>query len=351
MQNLYNIKEIYIEKSIFNHKNTKDIISRFPEAKHKFVDSHWNIPSINQREENVDSWNKIKREVLIIGAKKQFLCRENGRSTDFVAPSHSNGCTMACVYCYVARRKGYANPVTVFSNIEDIKSFIKKHVNGLPQKSPNQCDPTYWIYDIGENSDCSADDYLSNNVKTLIDFFKESDRAKGSFATKHVNTKLLDYDPQKKTRIRFSLMPESTSKVVDVRTSPIKDRIAVINDFVAAGYEVHINLSPVIVYEGWIKDYEELFTEINDSLNEQSKAQLKSEIIFLTHNEELHQINNKWHPVGEKLLWRPEWQEKKISNTGGENLRYSINHKPKMISMFKEIYNKHLKYCEIRYVF
>ncbi len=36
-------------------------------------------------------------------------------------------------------------------------------------------------------------------------------------------------------------MPREISKVVDVRTSPIPQRIAAINDFVAAGYEVHLN--------------------------------------------------------------------------------------------------------------
>ncbi len=45
-------------------------------------------------------------------------------------------------------------------------------------------------------------------------------------------------------------MPERIAKVVDVRTSSITERIEAINDFVQAGYEVHLNFSPVIVYDG-----------------------------------------------------------------------------------------------------
>ena len=58
--------------------------------------------------------------------------------------------------------------------------------------------------------------------------------AKASFATKHVNRDLLDWDPCGRTRIRFSLMPQRDAKILDIRTSPIEERIAAIDDFVAA---------------------------------------------------------------------------------------------------------------------
>ena len=55
---------------------------------------------------------------------------------------------------------------------------------------------------------------------------------------------LLAYDAQRRTRLRFSLMPEAVVKVVEVRTSRMRERIAAINDFVAAGYEVHMFTLP-----------------------------------------------------------------------------------------------------------
>ena len=78
-----------------------------------------------------------------------------------------------------------------------------------------------------------------------------------------MNRDLLSYDPQGKTRIRFSLMPEHVARVVDVRTSPMAERIAAIDDFVRAGYEVHLNFSPVILYEGWEQDYGRLFEQVD----------------------------------------------------------------------------------------
>ena len=86
-----------------------------------------------------------------------------------------------------------------------------------------------------------------------------------------MNRDLLNYDTHGKMRIRFSLMPPSIAKVVDVRTSPIPERIAAINDFLEAGYEVHVNFSPVIYYPDWLRDYAELFQMVNDGTSEKAK--------------------------------------------------------------------------------
>jgi DNA repair photolyase len=166
-----------------------------------------------------------------------------------------------------------------------------------------------------------VDALICDNVHDFVTLFRDLPNAKASFATKFVNREMLGFDPRRKTRICFSLMPQSIAKVVDVRTSPISERIAAINHFYDAGYEVHLNFSPVIYYEGWLDDYRALFTELADVLSSGVKAQLAAEIIFLTHNDALHQINLGWHPKGEELLWRPELHETKYSQTGGRNLR------------------------------
>lgn len=257
---------------------------------------------------------------------------------------------MACAYCYVLRRKGYANPITTFVNIEGIKSNIERHASkqGLKMQS-NQVDPSLWVYDIGGNGDCSVDATVSDNVRDLVDFFKGLPNAKASFVTKYVNRDLLGYDPQGKMRIRFSLMPERISKVVDVRTSRISERIAAMNSFVEAGYEVHVNFSPVIVYEGWRADYRELFSQLDDALSPEARAQLACEVVFLTHNEALHEVNLGWHPRAEDLLWTPGLQEKKVSENGATNVRYAREKKGKMVELFKGMLAESLPYCKVRF--
>ena len=49
---------------------------------------------------------------------------------------------------------------------------------------------------------------------------------------------------------------------------------------------------------------------------------MAAEIIFLTHNDRLHEVNLGWHPRAEDVLWTPATQEPKRSQTGGWNVRY-----------------------------
>jgi DNA repair photolyase len=98
----------------------------------------------------------------VLGVKKGTKIKPFYRSYDFVAPSHLNGCAIACPYCYVARRKGYTNPATAFVNIEEILNTIERHTAKHGMKlEPTQADPEYWVYEIGTTNDCSVDAYIS----------------------------------------------------------------------------------------------------------------------------------------------------------------------------------------------
>lgn len=255
--------------------------------------------------------------------------------------------------CYVARRKGHANPISTFVNIGGILGAVEKHADKQGMKlEPTQADPALHVYELGTNSDLSVDAYVSDNVKDLVALFRDLPNAKATFATKHVNRELLDYDPRGKCRIRFSLMPPETSNLVDVRTSPTGERIAAINDFVDAGYEVNVNFGPVIVKPGWQADYAELFEMLNGALSPEAKAQLACEVIFLTHTRELHDTNMEWHPKGEELLWRPDIQEYKTSQASGDRvLRYERNLKRGLVREFREMLAEKLPYCAVRYAF
>jgi spore photoproduct lyase family protein len=327
-------------------------LAKYPDAEHIEVGSHWQIPSLHGNEGSAEDWLRIKREVLVLGTKKSLSFRVNGRSAHFIAPSTSNGCAMACAYCYVPRRKGYANPISLFVNIDEVCRAITRHAARQGRlAAPDQIDPARWVYDLGENGDLSVDAAVCENVRDLVATFRDLPNAKGSFATKYVNRDLLDYDPRGNTRIRFSLMPDNLAKVVDVRTSSVADRIAAIDDFVRAGYEVHLNFSPVIVHEGWEADYQRLFEQVDHVLSPAAKAQLQAEVIFLTHNEQLHEVNLAWHPRAEDLLWRPDLQEAKRSEAGMQNLRYKAAWKTRWLARFEELLERQMPYCGIRYAF
>jgi spore photoproduct lyase family protein len=349
---LLQVRDVYAEPAALESARGREVLARFPGARVIEVPSHWQIPELHGNEGNVDRWVRVKTETLVLGLKKSLSARPNSRSSNWIAPSTANGCAMACAYCYVPRRKGYANPITVFTNIEQITGYLRRHVARQGVKSqPDQCDPVSWVYDIGENSDCSVDALVSDNVADLVATFRELPTAKASFATKFVNRQLLDLDPQGRTRVRFSLMPDADAKVLDVRTSRIAERIAAIDDFVEAGYEVHLNLSPVVLRDGWEADWAALLGHLDDVLAPATKAQAAAEVILMTHNEDLHQVNLGWHPQAEELLWRPEIQQPKRSQNGQWNVRYRNDVKRAGVERLQELIAAHAPWLRVRYAF
>ncbi|MEV0615212.1 spore photoproduct lyase family protein [Nonomuraea sp. NPDC050404] len=349
---LLDIRRIYVEPAAAELPRGREILARFPGAELVEVESHHRISELYGDEANVARWVRIKTEALVLGVKKSLTARPNGRSADFIAPSTANGCAMACAYCYVPRRKGYGNPITVFANIDKILGYVERHAGRQGVKpEPDQIDPHAWVYDIGENSDCSLDATVSDNVRDLVELFGRLPNAKASFATKYVNRDLLAWEPKGRTRVRFSLMPVADSKLLDIRTSPIAARLEAINDFVAAGYEVHVNFSPVVVRDGWLEDWAELLGHLDDALSPEARRQLAAEVIFLTHNDRLHEVNLGWHPKAEEVLWRPELQQAKRSETGGWNVRYRNGRKGRYVAALTDLIADRLPYCRIRYAF
>jgi spore photoproduct lyase len=275
-----------------------------------------------------------------------MLIRPSGRSTDFISPSFGYGCLYNCSYCYMKRHKSFG--LDISKNTGDILTEINNHSFFSVVDKPNQTHADYITYDISCNEDFALHAKYHDWQK-IFEFFREHPIAMGSFATKYVNPDLTVFNPESKIRIRFSLMPQIYSDKLEPNTSPIIDRIKAIDAFIDAGYDVHINFSPVIVYDNWLQEYEELFHMVNDYVN--YKDVVKCEVIFLTHNENKHYYNLSNNLQGEELLWNPDIQESKISQYGGDNIRYKHNIKSKYIKEWVNLHNDIIPWNTIRYIF
>jgi len=280
-----------------------------------------------------------------------MVIRPSGRSTDFISPSFGHGCLYNCSYCYMKRHK--PEGLTIASNTMDILTEINSHVWFADVEKPNQTGE-FITYDISCNEDFALHAKYHEWEK-IFAFFRDHPLAMGSFATKYVNRDLLNFDPEGKIRVRFSLMPEDYRKILEPNTAEIKDRLYAVHDFLAFGYEVHLNFSPVIVHDNWLEKYKELFMLVDTYSKimhwKVSDSPVKAEVIFLTHNEDKHKYNLANKLPGEELLWVPKIQEGKVSQYGGKNLRYEHNRKADYIKQFVELHYKIIPWNTIRYIF
>lgn len=275
-----------------------------------------------------------------------MLIRESGRSTDFISPSFGYGCLYNCTYCYMKRH--LPEGLTIATNIGDILTAINQHAYFTHVDKPNQTHDKYITYDISCNEDFALHAKY-HNWQRIFEFFVDHPVAFGSFATKYVNEAFLNYNPKQKIRVRFSLMPQIFADKLEPNTSKIIDRIKAIDKFIDAGYDVHINFSPVIVTDNWLKHYEQLFQLVDE--NVKHKDIVKAEVIFLTHNADKHLYNINNNLSGENLIWNPDIQETKQSQYGDINLRYNHILKTNYIHQFLQLHKDIIPWNYVRYIF
>lgn len=277
---------------------------------------------------------------------KTLVTKNNGRSSDAVSPNFIYGCLGGCMksYCYVARYN--SNKVYINENTDDIFISVSNWVMKQKwPKVPNQTDSKYYTIDIG----CSTDVCLHQkhyDWNKVFRFFNEHPRLKSTFATKYptrINIDECKALPEK-NRIRVSLMPQRISDILEPNTDKIADRIAAIPKLMKC-FEVQINYSPIVVYDGWQKDYDELFKQVKAA-----GINVPCECIFLTYTEEQARLNSD---EVNSLCYKPGLQEFKVPKYYNEDkvLRYNFKDKAKYIETFKSIYSKFWNPETIRYIF
>jgi spore photoproduct lyase len=281
--------------------------------------------------------------------RKTFKIRESGRSSDYISPSFGFGCLLNCSYCYMKRHK--AEGLDVPQNVGDILTHINEHAYFYADvEKPNQTDPEFVTYDIACNEDFALHAKYYD-WKKIFQFFVDHPVAKATLATKIIPVDFLGFNPKGKVRIRFSLMPESFRQKLEPNTPSILQRIQAINDFIYAGYDVHVNFSPVVVHDTWLKEYKMLFEVLDSVVSDHYKNDVKAEVIFLTHNVKKHEWNLENNVSGEDLIWTPDIQEPKTSQYGGENLRYKRKLKKIWIKEFIKLHDEIIPWNTIRYIF
>lgn len=268
----------------------------------KVTDPKHNLVSLSWKDRA-----KQKREVVsILHRESQWNVDCNGRSTDFLPGNMmQSGCQYLCSYCYLDRHgptyiKLYDDCfkfvdfcVDIEKNQEQYRKKFIKETNKDFEKNRDENHNKYITIDIGcddqvtlSNRITKHGDYPGHIVDIVNSVTENTKDIMLSFASKDAD--FSDYAPfikhPERSRIRLSISPEEHRKVLELNTSKIEDRLKSINYLVDMGFEVHINLSPIVVTANFANEYAEVLKMINDALSDKAKAQMSYEIIFVTHD-------------------------------------------------------------------
>ena len=270
---------------------------------------------------------------------KTLVTKPNNNSANCIAPNVIYGCFGGCIntYCYMGRYNG--KRVFVNENVGDVFESVVEWEKTYT-KVPDQQDPVYTMVDIACNSDLVLmQKHLTVPLLEYMKMYDDHPQLNTTMATKYPSLLKLDVNHfNKKPRIRVSLMPQTYSDVLEPKMQKISSRIQDINRLKQLGWEVHINYSPVILYKGFITEYNNLFKEVRDAVGEN-----KCEVIFLTN----HKFQMDKAPAEAQEMMGMSNQVKNASGV----MRYELGLKAKGIRLFKETYAKYFELDTIRYIF
>ncbi len=282
---MFKPKAIYFEKEIIEYPLGKELMEKYNDVPKIEIESHNNIEEMRKRQ-NKD-FPDMKRN-LIIGVRKTHKFVENHKTSDYLVPYTSSGCTASCMYCYLVCNYNKCAYLRLFVNREKMLEKIIK----TSEESPKEL-----TFEIGSNSDLILENTITNNLIWTIENFRDTKKGYLTFPTKFsMVDDLLNLDHKGKVIIRVSVNPEEIINKVEFGTSRLKQRIEAINKLKDAGYKVGILIAPVILVDNWKELYLELIKQLNSELSKKVKEDVFFEIIFMTYSYVHTKINEEAFP-------------------------------------------------------
>ena len=282
---MFKPKAIYYEKEIINYPLGKELMDKYKEVPKIEIENHNNIEEM--RKKSNKEFAEMKKN-LIIGIRKTHKFVENHKTSDYLVPYTSSGCTAACMYCYLVCNYNKCAYLRLFVNREQMLEKIIKTAN----KSDKEL-----TFEIGSNSDLILENSITGNLVWTIENFKNTEKGLLTLPTKFdMVDPILPLDHQGKVIIRMSVNPEEIINKVEFGTSRLKGRIEAINKLKEAGYKIGILIAPVIMVENWKQLYAELIKRLSEELSEKVKKEAFFEIIFMTYSYVHTKINEEAFP-------------------------------------------------------
>lgn len=282
---MFKPQAIFYEKEIINYPLGKQLMEQYKDVPKSEIENHNNIEEMRKKQNS--EFPNMKRN-LIIGVRKTHKFVENHKTSDYLVPYTSSGCTAMCMYCYLVCNYNKCAYLRLFVNREQMLEKIIKVANASEKQL---------TFEIGSNSDLILENTITGNLEWTIENFAKTEKGFLTLPTKFdMVDGILPLQHNGKIIIRMSVNPEEIINKVEFGTSRLKGRIEAINKLAEAGYKVGILIAPVILVDGWQKLYSDLIKRLNEELSEKVKRNAFFEIILMTYSYVHTRINEEAFP-------------------------------------------------------
>ncbi len=331
---MFKPKAIYYEKDIINYQLGKKLMKKYKEIPKIEIENHNNIEEMRKKQNS--EFTDMKKN-LIIGIRKTHKFVENHKTSDYLVPYTSSGCTAMCMYCYLVCNYNKCAYLRLFVNREEMLEKIIKVGNN------NEKELTF---EIGSNSDLVLENTITGNLVWTIENFANTQKGFLTFPTKFdMIDDILPLNHNGKIIVRMSVNPEEIINRVEFGTSRLKNRINAINQLAEAGYKIGILIAPVILVENWEKLYTELIQRLSIELSEKVKKETFFEIIFMTYSYVHTKINEEAFPNAINL-----YNKETMTGRGRGKYAYKTEIRKEAEEIIREQMNKYFPNNKIEYI-
>ncbi len=327
---------VFYELPIVNYPLGQELLDRYRAMGVSLtpIESHNKIPELRARPEG--DFGAMKRH-LVLGVRKSLTHQPNHKTSDFLVPWTSSGCSAMCMYCYLVCTYFTSAYLRVFVNREAMMEKLLR----TAKKADHDL-----VFEIGSNSDLVLENSVTGNLAWTIETFAPSPRGRLTLPTKFdMVDGLLNLQHGGRTTVRMSLNPEEVIRHVEFGTSRLPGRLEAMRKFYEAGYPVGILVAPLILLEGWQELYDRLFRRMADELPRALLDDAVFELIYMTYGYAHKQINPKAFPNAAE-----PFREGLMSPCGRGRFGYKKEVKEEASQFFRERLNHYFPASEIAYI-
>lgn len=211
------------------------------------------------------------KNTLVVGVRRTLSFESCKPSAHYQLPL-ATGCMGMCMYCYLNTQLGKKPYMRVYVNTDEI---LAKAAEYIEKRAP---EITY--FEGAATSDPIPVEPYTGSLLQTIDFFGRQELGRFRFVTKFTDVEgILGAAHNGHTTIRFSLNSETVIKKYEHRTPGMHERVLAAQKVAEFEYNLGFIIAPVMLYEGWSEDYEELLRELSDKLGKYRNRPMSFEII------------------------------------------------------------------------
>ncbi|MCX7927708.1 MAG: hypothetical protein N2606_06205 [Candidatus Omnitrophica bacterium] len=246
-------RKIIVEKRVRDSVLTKKFTSYFPDAKLKEIDT---LKSFIKKYRCLKAFDYNHRTdtVIIIHQPADFFkrcpCTKYAVGCNYNIFNLSFGCIFECTYCFLQE---YTNsPGILFpANLDSFFEAFKNYVGNFKRLGS------------GEFSDSLMLDNVTEYSQEIIAFFKKYPSVLFEFKTKSCQiNNLLSARHKGNIVVGWSFNPECIIKENEFYTASLQQRLIAAQKCVQADYKIACHFDPIIYFQDWRKEYENLIEKI-----------------------------------------------------------------------------------------